>query len=65
MIDACQGLNTADDVYNMLMDNFKRHYMSNKAPFPMFTHAAWFMNQPHRLDGEYNRQFPVCWYIFD
>lgn len=51
MIDACTGLNTADDVYNMLMNNFKRHYLSNKAPFPMFTTGAWFKGNEYRSDG--------------
>lgn len=26
----------------MLLKNFNRHYKSNKAPFGLFYHSAWF-----------------------
>ena len=53
MIDACQGLDRKDDVYKMLKENFDRHYLSTKAPFPMFTHAAWFLKKQFYLGGMY------------
>lgn len=50
MVDACQAPDTADDVHKMMMDNFNRHYKSNRAPFGIFYHSAWF-NQDHRRKG--------------
>jgi hypothetical protein len=31
--------------------NFLEHYTKTKAPFPLFFHAAWFFNRPHRKEG--------------
>lgn len=48
MGDACS--NPADDegVYKMLLKNFNRHYKSNRAPFNLFYHSAWFNTQHHK-----------------
>ena len=32
------------------MQNFQRHYVTNRAPFGLFYHAAWF-TQPHHRTG--------------
>ena len=50
MADACSNPGTADDVYKLLMQNFQRHYVTNRAPFGLFYHAAWF-TQPHHRTG--------------
>ncbi|OQV24832.1 hypothetical protein BV898_01420 [Hypsibius exemplaris] len=42
MADACHKQANANEVYRLLMSNFKRHYQSNKAPFGIYYHAAWF-----------------------
>ncbi|CAG7833616.1 unnamed protein product, partial [Allacma fusca] len=50
MGDACSNPPTAEGVYNMLAKNFERHYTTNRAPFGLYYHAAWF-TQPHHKEG--------------
>lgn len=50
MGDACSNPPTSDGVYKMLIKNFERHFTSNRAPFGLFYHAAWF-TQPHHKEG--------------
>jgi hypothetical protein len=50
MGDACSNPPDADGVVKMLMKNFDRHYTTNRAPFGLFYHAAWF-TQPHHKEG--------------
>ncbi|XP_046425141.1 uncharacterized protein LOC124182233 isoform X2 [Neodiprion fabricii] len=50
MGDACSNPPTADGVYKMLIKNFERHYTTNRAPFGLFYHAAWF-TQAHHKEG--------------
>ena len=42
MIDTCPPHLSGDDIYRMLTHNFKRHYLSNRAPYGLYFHAAWF-----------------------
>ena len=42
MGDGCSNPADAEGVYKMLIKNFERHYTTNRAPFPLFYHAAWF-----------------------
>lgn len=48
MGDACSNPADEDGVYEMLMKNFNRHYKSNRAPFGLFYHSAWFNTAHHR-----------------
>jgi len=50
MIDACQDRLTKLSAYNMLLDNFMRHYTSNRAPFPVFM-RTWFHGSQYRFDA--------------
>lgn len=50
MGDACSNPPDADNVYKMIMKNFERHYTTNRAPFGLYYHAAWF-TQPHHKEG--------------
>ncbi|CAH1122033.1 unnamed protein product [Ceutorhynchus assimilis] len=50
MGDACSNPPDADGVFKMLIKNFQRHYTTNRAPFGLFYHAAWF-TQPHHKEG--------------
>ncbi|XP_043470711.1 uncharacterized protein LOC122503970 isoform X2 [Leptopilina heterotoma] len=50
MGDACSNPPTPDGVYKMLIKNFERHYTTNRAPFGLFYHAAWF-TQAHHKEG--------------
>ncbi|KAI8118034.1 hypothetical protein CVS40_10223 [Lucilia cuprina] len=42
MIDSCPPHLSGDDIYRMLTHNFKRHYLSNRAPLGLYFHATWF-----------------------
>ncbi|OQV24831.1 hypothetical protein BV898_01419 [Hypsibius exemplaris] len=42
MVDGCHRPANAEQVYQLLMSNFKRHYESNRAPFGLYYHATWF-----------------------
>ncbi|XP_022114954.2 mucin-4 isoform X2 [Pieris rapae] len=50
MGDACANPSEAEGVYKMILKNFDRHYTSNRAPFGLFYHAAWF-TQAHHKEG--------------
>jgi hypothetical protein len=50
MGDACSNPGEAENVFKMIMKNFERHYTTNRAPFGLFYHAAWF-TQPHHKEG--------------
>lgn len=51
MADACLPLpETEDETFQYLRENFERHYSTNRAPFPLFLHQAWFSN-PERKKG--------------
>ncbi|CAK9828749.1 Chitin deacetylase 1 [Anthophora retusa] len=43
-IDSCPSNLSGEDVYKLLMLNFKRHYLSNRAPLGLHLHASWFQN---------------------
>nr|XP_023013002.1 uncharacterized protein LOC111503036 isoform X1 [Leptinotarsa decemlineata] len=53
MGDACSNPPDAEGVFKMLTKNFQRHYSTNRAPFGLFYHAAWF-TQPHHKEGFIN-----------
>ncbi|KAH8263249.1 hypothetical protein KR044_006466, partial [Drosophila immigrans] len=42
MVDSCPPHLTGEDIYRMLTYNFKRHYLSNRAPFGLYFHSTWF-----------------------
>jgi hypothetical protein len=50
MGDACSNPPNAEGVYQMLAKNFERHYTTNRAPFGLYYHAAWFTT-PHHKEG--------------
>ena len=50
MGDACSNPQDEEGVHKMLMKNFNRHYQSNRAPFGLYYHSAWF-NTPHHRRG--------------
>lgn len=50
MGDACSNPADAEGVTKMIMKNFDRHYTTNRAPFGLYYHAAWF-TQPHHKEG--------------
>lgn len=48
MADACQNPGDSESTFKFLMKNFNRHYKSNRAPFGLFYHSAWFNTDHHR-----------------
>lgn len=50
MADACSNPSTVEGVYYMIMKNFQRHYNTNRAPFGLSYHPAWFTT-PHHKEG--------------
>ena len=48
MVDACSHPAIEDEVFENLLKNFNRHYQSNKAPFGLYFHSAWFNTQHYR-----------------
>ncbi len=47
MVDSCPPHLNGEDVYRMLTHNFKRHYLTNRAPYGLFFHSTWFKKQEY------------------
>ncbi|KAL6264333.1 hypothetical protein P5V15_004440 [Pogonomyrmex californicus] len=43
-VDSCPSDLSDEEIYKILMLNFKRHYLTNRAPFGLHIHASWFQN---------------------
>jgi hypothetical protein len=41
-MDSCPQFYSEDEAYEMLMENFQRHYTTNRAPFGLYFHTIWF-----------------------
>jgi len=54
MADGCYYDEDAASIQKIFTQNFLEYYTKNKAPFPLFFHAAWFFNRPHRKEGFLN-----------
>ncbi|XP_076349905.1 uncharacterized protein LOC143246704 [Tachypleus tridentatus] len=48
MADACSNSQDEEGIVKFLSQNFNRHYNTNRAPFGLFYHSAWFTNAHHR-----------------
>ena len=48
MGDACSYPDDENGVFDMIMKNFNRHYQSNRAPFGLYYHSAWFNTDHHK-----------------
>ncbi|RLU17137.1 hypothetical protein DMN91_011206 [Ooceraea biroi] len=46
-VDSCSSDLSGDEIYKMLMLNFKRHYLTNRAPLSLRFHASWFQDPMH------------------
>ncbi len=51
MADGCYYKEDAAAIQKIFTQNFLEYYTKHRAPFPLFFHAAWFFNRPHRVDG--------------
>lgn len=54
MADGCFYEEDAASIQKIFTQNFLEFYTKSKAPFPLFFHAAWFFNRPHRKEGFLN-----------
>lgn len=41
-IQSCPSNLNEEEIYNVLINNFKRHYLTNRAPYGLHFHATWF-----------------------
>lgn len=67
MIDSCPPNLAGDDIYQMFMHNFKRHYSSNRAPLGLYFHSVWFKNAEY-LDAftkfmDYMQKLPDVYFV--
>lgn len=50
MMDQCPPMGDEEEVYQMLMHNFRRHYNTNRAPLGLYFHTIWFKVK-HNMKG--------------
>lgn len=51
MLDACTSPITEDEWFDFFVDNFFAHYTSNRSPFGIYAHSAWFYYGPQRMNA--------------
>jgi len=47
-VDSCPPYFSQDELEEIFMTNFNRHYNSNRAPMGLYFHATWFKNKKNR-----------------
>lgn len=50
VLEAAPSSKTKDETLHLLMQNFERHYLTNKAPFGLHIHASW-LGKRENLDA--------------
>jgi len=48
MVDSCPQFFSEKELYDMLMENFRRHYDTNRAPLGLYFHTLWFKDKKNR-----------------
>ena len=48
MVDSCPHFFSETELFEMLMNNFRRHYDTNRAPLGLYFHTLWFKNKKNR-----------------
>ena len=51
MLDACTVPITKQDWLDFLWENFNSHYNTNRSPFNLYSHAAWFYISTARVEA--------------
>lgn len=46
-IASCSKNLTSEQLYRLLMHNFKRHYLTNKAPYGLHINSKWLKHNSH------------------
>ncbi|XP_055372797.1 chitin deacetylase 7 [Condylostylus longicornis] len=51
MLDACGNLpeDDVDELFKWMMENFEQNYKNNRAPFPIYLHASFFLKGDNYL----------------
>ncbi|GLV35088.1 Chitin and LDLR binding deacetylase 3 [Carabus blaptoides fortunei] len=67
MVDSCPPHMNGEDIYKMLNHNFKRHYLSNRAPYGLYFHTSWFKKPEYlaaftKFLDEMNK-LPDVWFV--
>lgn len=47
-VDSCPPYFSQDEIFDIFMTNFNRHYNSNRAPMGLYFHSTWFENKKNR-----------------
>ena len=67
MVDSCPPYFSEHELYEMFMNNFRRHYETNRAPLGLYFHTLWFKEAKNRrafrkfLDDMVKRQVSCDW----
>ena len=48
MVDSCPPYFSENELYEMFMNNFRRHYETNRAPLGLYFHTLWFKDAKNR-----------------
>ena len=48
MVDSCPPYFSETELYEMFMENFRRHYDTNRAPLGLYFHTLWFKDKKNR-----------------
>ena len=48
MVDSCPPYFSENELYEMFMNNFRRHYDTNRAPLGLYFHTLWFKDKKNR-----------------
>lgn len=51
MLDACTAPVSEQDWLDFFMENFNAHYTTNRSPFGIYSHSAWFYYGPQRASA--------------
>jgi len=48
MVDSCPPYFSSDEILDIFMTNFNRHYSTNRAPLGLYFHSTWFKEKKNR-----------------
>jgi hypothetical protein len=48
MVDSCPPYLSQEELFDVFMTNFYRHYNSNRAPLGLYFHSNWFKTKQNR-----------------
>ncbi|KAK5641080.1 hypothetical protein RI129_009627 [Pyrocoelia pectoralis] len=51
-VDSCPTNISVENLYKTFVQNFKRHYFTNRAPYGLHFHSSWFKKQEHLIAFE-------------